>query len=755
MFPKNKTNKRESSGTFHASSQSQPKNEDKKTAGTKAKENAVVEHRVQEKPDLIIRSMLESPDTQRTLSRDDTELTTVTSNHPSLGTGTVHTPGDSPVTEAEDEDMAQTGGLGDLIFDNMKDSKLTSGQFLPEGLLDRFLTEKSVRRELTKNNISPDDVDDLVAFAVHRAPKIFATLLQADYQGDRLLTAMQYFRKYAIGDEFLPITEENRSRVPFLVNQEWLWTKRAEKIFCEKQWAFRAAELPPRSADEMILKLDANAILPFVKAERSDSGAFGDVYRVLPSESNIRLAKLKGREMAVKYLKDQYPKGDRARLKQYDDWTREVETHHKIKHLGHPHIVEFIAAIERGEERYLVFLWADQGNLLSFWTNHPSPRISVTLVEAVVRQIQGLSEALDKLHNYNKEPGAGAESSVRHGDLKPENILSQSTQGRQPSAHEPDIGTLMIADLGLAKLHAVGTNVRDRTSTRATTWRYQPPEVETLKQKGRSRRYDIWSMGCVILEFVIWLRYGNEALRVFNANIVRVTRPGVVINIENGTESPWFEVLHDHDQTQKAQLHPIVEQTMNFMLENDPEFKGDTALRDIFHLVRDRLLVVELGQSNSQERTGAGTGSNSPTTSMTSIQSTSHVEGGTPFAQTSWNEQVIDPPEKDLPVPGISIVIDGVEELRMLRSEQPYSQSSHNTRAKSEELNATLLEILEKGRNNRGYWYSGTPDVMLDMNKIREAAGISSPSGFLSPDAARNAGGRGLAAQSAQAREVC
>lgn len=293
MLPKNKTNKRESSGTFHASSQSQPKNEDKKTAGTKAKENAVVEHRVQEKPDLIIRSMLGSPDTQRTLSRDDTELTTVTSNHPSLGTGTVHIPGDSPVTEAEDEDMAQTGGLGDLIFDNMKDSKLTSGQFLPEGLLDRFLTEKSVRRELTKNNISPDDVDDLVAFAVHRAPKIFATLLQADYQGDRLLTAMQYFRKYAIGDEFLPITEENRSRVPFLVNQEWLWTKRAEKIFCEKQWAFRAAELPPHSADEMILKLDANAILPFVKAERSDSGAFGDVYRVLPSESNIRLAKLK------------------------------------------------------------------------------------------------------------------------------------------------------------------------------------------------------------------------------------------------------------------------------------------------------------------------------------------------------------------------------------------------------------------------------------------------------------------------------
>lgn len=294
ILPKNKTNKRGSSATFDASSAPQPKPEAKETTETKAEEEVVVEHRVQENPDLDIRSKPGSPDTQGVQPRDDTEFPMVTSNHTSLGTGTAPTPGDSPEAETENKDTSESEGLGSLILDKMEESKLlSSGEFLPEGLLVKFLTNKSVYRELTEDKIPSDDVNDLVDFALHHARKIFATLLLLNQKGETLQRAMQYFRRDKIGDDFLPITDETRDKIPFLVNREGPWGRVAEKNFRQKQWAFLAPELPPRKADEPILRIDANIPLPFIEAEKFDSGAFGDVYKTLPSESNIRLPELK------------------------------------------------------------------------------------------------------------------------------------------------------------------------------------------------------------------------------------------------------------------------------------------------------------------------------------------------------------------------------------------------------------------------------------------------------------------------------
>jgi serine/threonine protein kinase len=80
--------------------------------------------------------------------------------------------------------------------------------------------------------------------------------------------------------------------------------------------------------------------------------------------------------------------------------------------------------------------------------------------------------------------------------MKPENILRFRDRTR--------VGILKIADMGLAKHHAVATYLRPRTSTRYGTVRYEPPEVMThkLAEEGRSRLYDIWSMGCITLELI-------------------------------------------------------------------------------------------------------------------------------------------------------------------------------------------------------------------------------------------------------------
>lgn len=194
-----------------------------------------------------------------------------------------------------------------------------------------------------------------------------------------------------------------------------------------------------------------------------------------------------------------------------EHWEKEVKALRMMNELNEEHIVRFVTAFRRrkehGEEHYLIFEWADRGNLRSLWKGTPRPVLSGTLVKDAVTQIAGLASALDAAHNL----GTGA--SYRHGDLKPENILLFSGGGC--------IGKFKIGDWGEAKEHEQVTEMRpSNTTAKYGTRRYEAPEVETgvrakfLGQSTRriSRLYDIWAMGCITLEFIIWLMYGLDGL---------------------------------------------------------------------------------------------------------------------------------------------------------------------------------------------------------------------------------------------------
>jgi Protein kinase domain len=228
-----------------------------------------------------------------------------------------------------------------------------------------------------------------------------------------------------------------------------------------------------------------------------------------------------------------------------------------------------------------MFRWADGGNLREFWQTNKEPQLSVSLVRDVVIQLRGLADALDELHSYG-----GGGSSYRHGDVKPENILRVRTK---PLSHtEIDVGILKLADMGLAKHHTVVTEFRPPTSMRYTTYRYEPPEVilDVSANSGRSRRQDIWSLGCVTLELIIWLLYGAQALSEFNAEWIVG---------EMGEQSPYFEI-EGKGPNRTAKVHPAVDTTMD-ALSRDQECRAgeDTAVKDLLRIVRRQLLIVHLG----------------------------------------------------------------------------------------------------------------------------------------------------------------
>ena len=263
-------------------------------------------------------------------------------------------------------------------------------------------------------------------------------------------------------------------------------------------------------------------------------------------------------------------------------WTSEVETLGEISGLSHPNLIQRIAAITRGRQRYLMFLWADGGNLRDFWIGDPKPKVTAGLVKDIIGQLRGMVEALDKLHHYRDQ------YHYRHGDIKPENILIFLDQNKSR------IGTLKISDLGSAKHHSVATRLRPRTGGKAfATMVYQPPEAITNKLSASSRLYDIWSMGCVTLEFMVWLLYGYEELKEFNTRIKgKLEEPSPFFEVEEVEE---VEEAEQKGTTTRlvAHIHPAVQACLDRM-SRDQECAGKTALGDLLDIVKTKLLVVEL-----------------------------------------------------------------------------------------------------------------------------------------------------------------
>lgn len=266
-----------------------------------------------------------------------------------------------------------------------------------------------------------------------------------------------------------------------------------------------------------------------------------------------------------------------------------------------------------------MFPWADGDSLREYWNQSPTRTPTADSVLEAVKQLRELADALDRLHNYtgtrrdsqgadvveddhylekqdprrpsvqilneHAEPsrpdGPSIRSNIRHGDLKPENILRFTKS-------KPGLGKLKIADMGLAKQHIVATQDRTHlTSTRYGTIHYEPPEASTELNGPRSRLYDMWSLGCITLEFVIWILHGNDELNSFYNQVKGDTKQ----------VCQYYEVKEAEG---RAVVHRVVKLWIDHIQRTEPECSRDSpsAVKDLLNLVKDRLLVVHLAPTS-------------------------------------------------------------------------------------------------------------------------------------------------------------
>ncbi|RYP78240.1 hypothetical protein DL771_000717 [Monosporascus sp. 5C6A] len=224
------------------------------------------------------------------------------------------------------------------------------------------------------------------------------------------------------------------------------------------------------------------------------------------------------------------------------------------------HLIKLLLTFQHGDVCYLLFEWAD-GNLAEFWEQPDiTPAPSDTWA---VKQCLGISSAIKRIHGlttWQKErrSSLGSESEDerewgRHGDIKPNNILWFSVYGNDP--HHILRHHLVVSDLGLTRYHSRHTRSAVYWfDIDGCTWAYRPPEMD-MEHK-ISQKYDIWSLGCVFLEFCIWYVEGGEAVQIFGLERTSQDKS----EIENVEEDKYFNVTTDHQGRRTANLKPIVKE---------------------------------------------------------------------------------------------------------------------------------------------------------------------------------------------------
>lgn len=208
----------------------------------------------------------------------------------------------------------------------------------------------------------------------------------------------------------------------------------------------------------------------------------------------------------------------------------EVKALMKIK--PKPNLVTAAAAFRYQNKYHLLSRWADGGDLANFWETQ-TPRQDHKFICWLAQQCYGLADGLDGIHNSEmavaeidalqseqaptspsepSHPDARTDRQVhgRHGDIKPENILWFK---QDPSEYE--LGVLRITDFGVTAFHSAQTT-KVGAAGLPVTLTYAAPEYDMATDDAIiSRPFDIWSLGCVYLEFIIWFLLGNPSVLEF------------------------------------------------------------------------------------------------------------------------------------------------------------------------------------------------------------------------------------------------
>ncbi|KAG5651225.1 hypothetical protein H0H81_009420 [Sphagnurus paluster] len=234
------------------------------------------------------------------------------------------------------------------------------------------------------------------------------------------------------------------------------------------------------------------------------AGAFGSVYLAVNLDS--------GSLMAVKEIKFQELSGLPSLYSQIKDELSVMEMLH------HPNVVEYYG-IEVHRDKVYIFEEYCQGGSLAALLEHGRIEDEGIIQVYTMQMLEGLAY----LHSKG----------IVHRDIKPDNILLDH------------MGVIKYVDFGAAKILAKNQRTMQRSrrvpdtspppngmpsfnglamnNSLTGTPMYMSPEIIKNDKRGRHGAMDIWSLGCVVLEFATgkkpWSNLDNEWAIMFHIGV--------------------------------------------------------------------------------------------------------------------------------------------------------------------------------------------------------------------------------------------
>lgn len=468
-------------------------------------------------------------------------------------------------------------------------SKINSGQhdFIPKGKLQVILSHEAVKTELERNlrkcptTKDPKEFKKLIKFICRKVPRTFAALVLSRHTElvDLLYWAKADEHQFPFKPEdLIEILDKGLNNCP---HTESMWPL-DDTDLNNYLWDIVESMVPQQrclaaqvfDCDVFEYQLDTETPLPFLpvpdQSVNSGRGGYGEVQEKLIHCDHLLLSDdvkgdLQRQEVqggpAFRVAQKQLMKVDKWKPKEFEDMARkEAQNLKDMNAYDHKHFIRGLSYYKQGGDHFFLFPWAEGGNLDQYWVK--ADRSLPSTHCWAIKQLAGLASGLRTLHKNN----------CRHGDIKPQNILCFGSE--KSKSHR----RLVIADFGLAKVHQEWTEFRNHaTKTTATSVTYSPPEfnLNARRDEPASRAYDIWSIGCVFLEFVIWLACGQKELEKFRDDLRgRVwSKPPVPFWVGDPAED----------------LHAVVKDEINYLRGR---LTNGSPLYRIIELVEQRLLVI-------------------------------------------------------------------------------------------------------------------------------------------------------------------
>ncbi|KAL9119591.1 MAG: hypothetical protein Q9187_003854 [Circinaria calcarea] len=289
------------------------------------------------------------------------------------------------------------------------------------------------------------------------------------------------------------------------------------------------------------------------------SGSYSKVYCVKIDPDHHMLSQDRDSVFALKEFKD---------VRDGTDFKQEMRVLNELQKYPHNHIVTHLASWTHEKKDYMLFPCA-QCNLRQYMEQ---TRFDVTNKECLLwflEQLRGLAQALRNLHNFDDTRSPTPSSTlvapdpVRksgwHHDIKPENILYFQDIGAKH-------GTFRVTDFGSGKIQNYRSGSVNTRSPNGTLT-YEPPEAKL--EGATSRPYDVWSLGCVFLELLIWAVFDDEAVKSF-AN-ERVARRFPDSQIDEGKDDTFWQIKKDDKPIRRDAVERQIKNLRNEVLHGVAE----------------------------------------------------------------------------------------------------------------------------------------------------------------------------------------